>query len=83
MAEQQHPLTNEICSEILPKTPCTSGSILHIAMQAAADWQLERDAEYFAEYLVNIFGLDPEVAQLRAERFKKAMRPQQQEDNND
>ena len=49
------------------------------AFQAGADWQLERDAEHFAKYLVKHFGLAPEIADLRAEWFKEEMRPQ--EDN--
>ena len=49
------------------------------AFQAGADWQLERDAEIFAAYLVKHLGFAPKIAQLRAEDFKKAMRPQ--EDN--
>ena len=68
-----HPLTDEICEEItFWRNPCDN-------MRVAADWQLERDAEYFAEYLTRVFGVAPEVAEIRAEWFKEAMRSQ--EDN--
>ena len=79
-----HPLTDEICADISPKRPFgrVLGEVRYCNdMRAGADWQLERDAEHFAEYLTIVLGEDPEVAELRAERFKKAMRPQQQEDN--
>ena len=74
-----HPLTDDIIeSELATPAHFTSGSLVglftHDDLRDAADWQLDRDAEYFAEYLVNIFGFDPEIAQLRAETFKKAMR---------
>ena len=78
-----HPLTDEMIEQIAPlpiKRLCEGER--YFATEAArwsADWQLERDAEYFAQYLVKHFGLAPEVAELRAEWFKEAMRPQ--EDN--
>ena len=46
-------------------------------MRDVADWQLEQDAKYFAQYLINHFYFAPEVAELRAEWFKEAMRPQE------
>ena len=75
----QHPLTNRICHQITWDVRCKISD--EDDMRAAADWQLEKDAEYFAQYLVKNFGLAPEVAELRAEWFKEAMRPQQQEGN--
>ena len=71
-----HPLTDEMLWE-------TAGTWRESSYcdgcRAAADWQLERDAEYFAEYLTRVFGVAPEVAEIRAEWFKEAMRSQ--EDN--
>ena len=68
-----HPLTDEMCEKLQ----------LHIfsqtdedCMRAAADWQLEQDAKYFAQYLIKHFGFGPEVAEIRAEWFKEDMRPQ-------
>ena len=74
-----HPLTDEMMEAIHGNRPGYSNPFDEDDMCAAADWQLEKDAEYFAQYLVKNFGLAPEVAELRAEWFKEAMRPQ--EDN--
>ena len=74
-----HPLTDEMMEAIHGNRPGYSNPFDEDDMRAAADWQLEKDAEYFAQYLVKNFGLAPEVAELRAEWFKEAMRPQ--EDN--
>lgn len=78
-----HPLTDEMVLELVKHVSETTDwnnydkypSTLYA--RAAADWQLEKDAEYFAQYLVKNFGLAPEVAELRAEWFKEAMRPQE------
>lgn len=69
-----HPLTDEMIDSIagLNKT-------YESDMRAAADWQLERDAEYFFEFMTTVLWWDPEIVQMRIEKFKKAMRPQ--EDN--
>ena len=82
-----HPLTDDIISENF--TPdyyyvdWDHGEVCvgfnNDDMRAAADWQLERDTEYFYSYLVTVLGWDPVIAQARMETFKKTMRPQ--EDN--
>jgi hypothetical protein len=70
-----HPLTDEICEEItFWRNPCDN-------MRNAADWQLERDAEFFKKILVDSLRISTSTAALMAQEFKKAMRPQQQEDN--
>lgn len=71
-----HPLTDELIVELIGDRYYDEDD-----MRTAADWQLERDAEYFAQYLVKHFGVSPKVAELSAECFKEEMRPQQQEDN--
>ena len=73
-----HPLTDEICDQVTDELGYYT---IENAMRSAADWQLEQDAKFFAQYLINNFDHDPNVAELRAEWFKEAMRPQQQEDN--
>ena len=67
-----HPLTDEMCKQIAPLDHPSD-------IRSAADWQLEQDANYFAQYLIKHFGFAPDIAYLRAEWFKKEMRPQ--EDN--
>ena len=75
-----HPLTDKIIQAITHNIHVYDDTRpLRVDMRAAADWQLERDAEYFTEYLVTVLGWDPVIAQMRTETFKKAMRPQ--EDN--
>ena len=79
-----HPLTDDHCDSLRRKCHRIWGSELRyetmrLAFDKGADWQLERDAEIFAAYLVKHLGFAPKIAQLRAEDFKKAMRPQ--EDN--
>ena len=75
-----HPLTEEIMYELHRPHAGYSDPFGEDDMRAAADWQLKRDAEYFAEYLTRVFGVAPEVAEIRAKWFKEAMRPQE-EDN--
>ena len=77
-----HPLTDEICRQIAPCGDLWSPTAECHDMRAAADWQLEQDAKFFAEYLGNLgprSAVSPRIADLRAEWFKEAMRPQ--EDN--
>ena len=69
-----HSLTDEICDQVTDELGYYT---IENAMRAAADWQLEQDAKYFAQYLINHFYFAPEVAELRAEWFKEAMRPQE------
>ena len=74
-----HPLTDEMIEEIAQFEPdLTEPLRLNRAhdMRAAADWQFEQDAEYFAQYLIKIFGMGSEVAEVRVEWFKEEMRPQ-------
>ena len=50
--DQPHPLTDEICRQIAPFSELWSPTAECHDMRSAADWQLDRDAEHFAEYLV-------------------------------
>ena len=87
-----HPLTDEICADILPKRSfglCNLseihlntrvlGEVRHCNdMRAAADWQLEQ----VIEWLETALEYDPELANTRPYihlDLKEAMRPQ--EDN--
>ena len=74
-----HPLTDELCYQMSLEN--WGMGLSNDNMRSAADWQLERDAEYFAEYLTRVFGVAPEVAEIRAEWFKEAMRPQQRQED--
>ncbi len=81
-----HPLTDEILRDILEAVAKEteedySGWFEDDLMRAAADWQLEQDAKFFAQYLIKNEAFAPTVAELRAEWFKEAMRSQRQEDN--
>jgi len=86
-----HPLTDEICADILPKRSfglCNLseihlntrvlGEVRHCNdMRAAADWQLEQVIEWLKDELDYRSDIDPNLLS----DLKKAMRPQQQEDN--
>ena len=72
-----HPLTDETCDELVP-FPLESHHDYQ-EMRAAADWQLERDVEFFKRILVDALSFSPTTAVSMAQEFKKAMRPQ--EDN--
>ena len=79
-----HPLTDEICKTVGDSMIVFDGfPDAHDHMRAGADWQLEQDAKYFAQYLIKHcgFALHPELAEERAQWFKEEMRPQQQENN--
>ena len=75
MTEQQHPLTDEICYQI------TWAERIKISdeddMRHAADWQLEQVIQFMEEH-EELFGGSGMIFIL-----KDAMRPQQQEGNND
>jgi hypothetical protein len=64
----QHPLTDEIIEEIENKFNCYVDD-----MRAAADWQLEQVIDWIETYLT--------AGDVIAEDLKKAMRPQQLENN--
>ena len=79
MPEQQHPLIDEICKTIYCTWPEEhETSLVCDNMRAATDWQLERvlmwirDAEYDQYHHGKI---------IYGDDLKKAMRPQQKEDN--
>ena len=46
--------------------------------RTAADWQLERDVEFFKKFLVVSLGIYPPTAELMAQDFKAVMRPQEE-----
>jgi hypothetical protein len=50
-------------------------------MRAAADWQLEQDAEFWRLVLVIELGFTQEAAKTSVESFKKAMRPTTTQEN--
>jgi len=67
----QHPLTDEICDQIQDSVhPCDPEN-----MRAAADWQLECDAEWWKIILNRLEMIHPHVVDSLIEEFKKAMRP--------
>jgi len=75
-----HPLTDKIIDQIQmrhggPRYGC------YLDFRAAADWQLERDAEELKIILYRIKLLQPIAIDALVEEFKQTMRPQQQEDN--
>ena len=83
-----HQLTDDHCDALWDEAmieaepPATMIEVSRISCRAAADWQLEQDAKLFAEYLGSLeprSAVSPRIADLRAEWFKEAMRPQ--EDN--
>ena len=69
-----HPLTDEMCKRIqlhifpMQKSDC---------MRAAADWQLEADAEWWRIILNEAEFLPPHGVDYIIEEFKQAMRPQE------
>jgi len=74
MAEQQHPMTDEICDQIQDSIhPCDSAN-----MRAAADWQLEQVIEWIEECSNYDLDFHSECRRMIAD-LKKALRPQ--EDN--
>jgi len=79
MTEQQHPLTDEIIDEIIeefaPDEWIFDWTI--DMMRASADWQLEQVIQFMEEH-EKLFGGSGMIFIL-----KDAMRPQQQEGNND
>ena len=84
MPKKPHPLTDEMIQEIGRSVGgCEFNDSCHDEMRAAADWQLECDAEFFKDFLVKALHISPGIAVSMAQHFKAAMRPQQQlEDSN-
>ena len=76
-----HPLTDDIIEDILLNRYWWELEPCQDALRDAADWQLEQDAKHFAQYLIKHFGFPPNHAEIRAEWFKEAMRPQQQKES--
>ena len=75
---EQHPLTDEICDNLI-KTPWVYPFTDFVIedMRHAADWQLEQVIQFMEEH-EELFGGSGMIFIL-----KDAMRPQQQEGNND
>lgn len=81
----QHPLTDETCDGLVwfSLDGLTELSEYdYVIMRAAADWQLECDAEWWKIILNRLEMIHPHVVDSLIEEFKKAMRPTQ-EDNNE
>ena len=74
-----HPLTDEMIEQISQFEPDLTDPLRFNRshdMRAAADWQLERDAEFFKKILVDSLRIPTATAELMAQDFKEAMRPQ-------
>ena len=71
---EQHPLNDEICDSLRRKSVVRNEN-----MRAAADWQLEQVIEYLEND--SEFALSIRFWDAFTDKFKKAMRTQQQEDN--
>ena len=83
-----HPLTDEICYQITIHSTDAQGNLLDAYgdLRAAADWQLEQVIEWIEEngyeYVCYHYelGCQSDFSAMMSD-LKKAMRPQQQEDN--
>ena len=80
-----HPLTDEICREEIAESMIDFPNRFpdaHDHMRAGADWQLEQVINWIKRNGQDYFGLDVFIT---SDEFiadlKKAMRPQQQENN--
>lgn len=74
-----HPLTDELIEDLAQFEPDLNVFLKFnrsYDMRAAADWQLERDVEFFKKILVDSLRISTDTAALMAQEFKKAMRPQ-------
>lgn len=74
-----HPLTDEELKKLFWDYAVDTGigyDWTSDGMRAAANWQLERDVEFFKKFLVVSLGIYPLTAELMAQDFKAAMRPQ-------
>ena len=69
-----HPLTDEIVCQIKSKD-----NTYFEDMRAAADWQLEQVIKYLEDNLLSILWSNYVPVDTHIDRFKKAMRPQQEE----
>ena len=75
-----HPLTNRILVDLYQKTLAKQSQTFPVDfMRSAADWQLEKDAEYWTIVLNKAKFVPPQTVDYIIEEFKQAMRPQ--EDN--
>ena len=78
---EQHPLTDEICDELWYEHAgyfnLAEYEEARLTCRAAADWQLEQVIQFMEEH-EKLFGGSGMIFIL-----KDAMRPQQQEGNND
>jgi hypothetical protein len=70
----QHPLTDEICLDLMSDHWGNGGLLMD--MRAAADWQLEQVIEYLRDIHEEHIGLLAVIKDLQ-----EAMRPTTQEDN--
>jgi hypothetical protein len=77
-----HPLTDEIIDTFaFPQSDCFEGigeiylGFDHDDLRAAADWQLERDAEELKNILSKLEMILPHARDLIVERFRRTMRP--------
>ena len=78
-----HPLTDDTCFGIALETksrigyqPPSTFDYMRAAYDKGADWQLEQVIKYLENDLKFVLWTDDFM-----DKFKKAMRPQQQEDN--
>ena len=71
----QHPLTDKMCEQLVP-FPLESQHDYQ-EMRAAADLQLEADAEWWRIILNKAEFLPPHAVDYIVEEFKQAMRPQE------
>jgi len=75
---EQHPLTDEICKSIAASYPYEVTE----DMRAAADWQLDQVIKWAQRNCWCWFEKSSQKKSFIVE-LEKAMRPQQQENNND
>jgi hypothetical protein len=68
-----HPLTDRMCGDLAENLPDYNAET---CMRAAADWQLEADAEWWRIALKKA-DFPSHAADYVVEEFKQAMRPQE------
>ena len=73
-----HPLTDEMCGKIQEKFHACPDDWHYEDMRAAADWQLEADAHWWKLILKEVGFLPPDALDEVIEKFKQAMRPQEE-----
>ena len=78
-----HPLTDEIIEDILLNRYWWELEPCQDALRAAADWQLEQVIKYLEDdYLIVLWSNHLPVS-AHMDRFKKAMRPQEDSISNE